>query len=738
MLRLSLSVSVWMLLASGGALPADEKKAPDPAAKTVEQLADSARKSVVVILFPDRDGKPKGLGTGFVVGEGLIATNLHVIGEARPITVQLADGKRHPVTAVHASDRSLDLAVLRIDVKGLTPLELGDSDTLKNGQSVVALGHPRGLEHSVVSGVVSGRPTIEGVPMIQVAIPIESGNSGGPLLDLHGRVQGIVTLRAQLTPNLGFAVRVNALKALLKKPNPIPMTRWVTIGTINPEEWTTVFEGRWRQRNGQITVDGPGSGIGGRSLCLSRRDVPPLPYEVAVAVRLDDESGAGGLVFHADGGDKHYGFYPSNGQLRLSRFEGPDVFNWKVLVQKSSRHYHPGEWNTLKVRVEKDKIRCYVNDQMVIESTDTALTSGKVGLAKFRSSRVEFKQFQLAKEVPPLAPPADLVARITKAVEKLSGEGPAPAAVVDSLLPDAPASQAVLRQRAKQLEQQAVQLRDLAQAVHHKGVLAELERATQGKDSAVDLLQAALLVARLDNEELDVAAYRQQVERMAKEVAATLPRDADEKAKIAALNKYLFEERGFHGSRSDYYNRSNSYLNEVIDDREGLPITLSVLYLELGKRIGLKLEGVGLPGHFVVRQVSGPGKTQLIDVYEGGKPLSRADAERKVQAMTGGPLKEEHLATVDKRAIVVRMLHNLSGIARKEEDAKRLLRYVDAILTVDPDEAEDRMLRTLLRAHLGDRAGAIADADWLLEHEPPGLDRARVLKLRDRLKQADK
>src|SRR5205085_3981371 len=112
------------------------------------------------------------------------------------------------------------------------------------------------------------------------------------------------------------------------------------------------------------------------------------------------------------------------------------------------------------------------------------------------------------------------------------------------------------------------------------------------------------------------------------------------------LNKFLFGKGGFHGSRADYYHRSNSYLNEVIDDREGLPITLSVLYLELARRIGLKAEGVGLPGHFVVRHLPAKGEPQLIDVFDGGKPLSRQDAEKKVDGTSGATLSDEHLKPV--------------------------------------------------------------------------------------------
>ena len=172
----------------------------DESDKTVEQLAQSTRPSVVLILSTGRDGKTRGVGTGFVVAaDGLIATNLHVIGEARPITVQLAGGKKHPVTSVHATDRAADLALIRIDVKDLKPLELGDSDQLKQGQPIAALGNPHGLEYSIVNGVVSGVREIDGRSMIQLAVPIEPGNSGGPLLDMTGRVQGVLTMKSLVT-----------------------------------------------------------------------------------------------------------------------------------------------------------------------------------------------------------------------------------------------------------------------------------------------------------------------------------------------------------------------------------------------------------------------------------------------------------------------------------------------------------------------------------------------------------
>jgi regulator of sirC expression with transglutaminase-like and TPR domain/S1-C subfamily serine protease len=739
MSRYLLSLAGLVVLVS---LPAraDEPAAPTEAGKMpgVEELAKKVRSSVVVITVRGRDGKREGLGTGFVVSaDGLIATNRHVIGEGRPIRVETADGKQHDVTAIHASDRKLDLAILRIDAKGLTPLELGDSSKLKDGQAIVALGNPQGLRHSVVSGVVSGQRTIEGRPMIQVAIPIEPGNSGGPLLDMAGHVHGILTIKSLVTANLGFAVAINTLKPLLKKPTPIPMSAWLTIGALDSDDWQPKFGGQWRQRAGRILVEGTGQGFGGRTLCLSRRDPPALPCEIAVTVRLRDESGAAGLIFRAND-DTHYGFYPSNGQLRLTRFDGPDVFAWKVLEQKASPHYRPGEWNTLKVRLEKDRIRCFVNDHLVIESTDEVYTKGRAGLAKFRDTVAEFKHFRMGKELPPLAPPAAVVARIDKALDGVPAKNKPGAEVVQRLASDGPVGMQVLRERARRLEEQAAELRRLALAVHERNVLAELVRVLHVKEENIDLLHAALLIARLDNEDVDVEAYRHEIERMADKITARLPKNAEDKARLAALNKYLFQERGFHGSHGDYYNRSNSYLSEVIDDREGIPITLSVLYIELARRLGVRLEGVGLPGHFVVRHAPAKGEPQLIDVYEGGQPLTQEEAAKKVHEITGRPLRDEHLAAINKRAILVRMLHNLRNVAEGEKDREGMLRYLNAIVAVDSNAAQERGMRMILRYQAGDREGALQDADWLLEHKPEGLDEERVREFRRVLTQSEK
>ncbi len=689
-------------------------KQPSSEEKSVADLAAQARKSIAVLLYSGRDGKQIGLGTGFVVGDGLIATNLHVIGEGRPIRVRLADGTTHDALAVHASDRKLDLAVVRIAAKGLTPLPLGDDRKLKDGQALVVLGHPKGLEHSVVAGVLSARREVEGRSMLQLAVPIEEGNSGGPVLDRRGRVVGIVTMKSLVANNLGFAMPITALKPLLDRPNPVPMEDWLTIGALDKAEWKVLFGGRWRQRAGRIIADGMGSGFGGRTVCLSRREAPALPFEVAVTVKLDDESGAAGLIFGGDADGRHYGFYPSAGKLRLTLFNGPTVYSWKVIHDVPHPAYRQGEWNTLKVRIEKDRVLCHVNGQLAFELANPDCYGDLVGLAKFRQTIAGFKHFQLGKTVGAPAPTAEMRATLEQAIAKLPKTTPAPAKDYKMLLKHPVVGAAILRDRARDLEEQAANLRKLAQTLHQERCLAELTGVLKAADKDTDLLRAALIVARLDNEELDIDSYLREVERMAKQIRAAAGANAPPAQRLAALNDFLFKKSGFHGSRSEYYARANSYLNEVIDDREGLPLTLSILYIELARRLDLPVVGVGLPAHFVVRYEPAGGPKQLIDVFEGGKAIREKDAADKVLAITGETLQPGDLAAVSKKAIITRLLHNLRGAAQREKDEGGMLRYLEAIVTLNPDAHAERAVRAVLRYRAGQHDGRrrIASICW--------------------------
>ncbi|MBM3995703.1 MAG: trypsin-like serine protease [Planctomycetes bacterium] len=715
---------IALLLLPNLALAQDKKK-------TVEQLAEEAKDSIAVLLYSGREGKTQGIGTGFVVTEdGLIATNLHVIGEARPITVQLADGSKHDATIVHASDRKFDLAVVKIDAKKkLKPLVLGDSTKLPQGLAIVAIGHPRGLQHSVVAGVLSGKRDIDGVSMLQLAIPIEQGNSGGPVLDPQGRVVGVVTLQSRETANLGYAVPVNSLKQILDRPNPVTMEQWLTIGALDKTEWKTMYGARWRQRAGRILADGAGTGFGGRTLCFSQRKAPDLPHELTVTVKLDHEGGAAGLIFGGDGGDKHYGFYPTGGKLRLTRFDGANVFSWQILFDQKSDAYRAGDWNTLRVRLGKEKILCYVNDVLVTDLANPEYYGSAFGLAKFRDTVAEYKKFQIGPSVASAIVSPDNRLAFEKSLAKIPLEGETAAKALTPLLKNPTQSGMLLRDKARQLEKQAEQLRLLAQRVHHERCLAEMTELFKAPEEKVDLARAALLLARLDNEELEVDFYVAEIDRLARIVAARLPAKTKADSALQELNKFLFKERGFHGSHSEYYSKSNSYLNEVIDDREGLPITLSVLYIELARRLKLNVVGVPLPGHFAVRHEPASGKTQIIDVFDG-KPLSRADAESKVKKITGRPAEDDDFKAATKRSIIIRMARNLVNVAKAERDGDGMLRYLDIIVALDKDAHEDRWMRAYFRAQGSQPSAALEDCEYLLEHAPPGFNLDLVREMR--------
>jgi serine protease Do len=675
--------------------------AAEPRPKTVEEIAEKARDSVVVITQLARDGTVEGVGSGFVVSRnGLIATSLHVIGEGRQVEIRFANGEKFSATGIEAWDRKLDLAVIRIGASNLAALKLGELSDVKQGASVVAMGNPRGLTHSVVQGVVSAFREFESGRMIQLAIPIEPGNSGGPLLDASGRVIGILDMKSAVTENLGFATPVDALKTLLDKPNPVPMDRWVTVGALDPRKWKTAYGAHWTRRAGEIRVSGAGTGFGGRSLCFYQPEPPALPYEVSVTVKLNDESGAAGLIFAADGGDQHYGFYPSGGQLRLTRFDGPDVFTWKILEQQPSPHYHAGEWNTIRVRLAKDSIRCFVNDDLAIESKDVALRTGGVGLAKFRETHAEFKNFEIR-----------------------------PASDKHDAKP-ASTTRGTLLAEARQKEIEAADLRKRADALHFDEIRTALTNELKKPEKQIDLFKCALLVARLDNPELDIEAYRRELAEMVSEITRTLPSNAAATNKLDRLIGYLFRENGYHGSRSDYYNRANSYINEVIDDREGIPLTLSILFIELARQIGLDgVSGVPLPGHFMV-QFAPKGETpRYVDVFEGGRIGNREQATEWAGAHSEVPIFEEHFRATTKHEMIVRMLRNLIGLSSPADSPAQALRYLELVVAIGSEDASDHWRRAVLRWQSGNIAGAKEDLQWLIDKQPPGVNMDRVEEL---------
>jgi regulator of sirC expression with transglutaminase-like and TPR domain len=570
--------------------------------------------------------------------------------------------------------------------------------------------------------------------MVQVAIPIEPGSSGSPALDLNGNVIAILSIKSGGA--MGFGVPVNELKKLLRDLAPIPIKNWLTIGALDELEWKAMMNGSWKQRAGIISAVGLGNGFGGRMLCLNQTKFPKLPYEIEVEVKLENESGAAGLVFHSDGKDRHYGFYPTNGSLRLTRFEGPNVFSWTILQTIPSEAYRLNEWNRLRVRLEENgRMICSVNDEVVIDLVDRGLESGQVGLCKFREPTARFRFFRVSKRFPKSKVTPAFTNQVRKLVRPLLHRNSLETSEIDELVNMGNPTPQALRDHAMDLEKKAKEIKRLAGEVRERLVIEELAKSLRIEErGSVDLLRSALLIARLDNENFDLDSYLEKADLLASKIEKSFTKSSSQEEKLLILVKQLFGEMGFHGSTLDYHHRSNSYMNEVIDDREGLPITLSILLIELANRLDLPVSGLGLPGHFMAiykedppGEKSGKRKSRelLIDSF-GGKIVSREEASR----ITGVTLEEEDFEPVSNRDIITRMLRNLIQSAEREEDSVARLRYVDAIIAIDPNDRYTRAMRAMIHYGEGRFTDALIDIDFLIEKNPdaPELEPLKVLR----------
>ena len=186
----------------------------------------------------------------------------------------------------------------------------------------------------------------------------------------------------------------------------------------------------------------------GRSICIYQKQTPDVPYEIKVDVKLSDESGAAGLIFESDENDHHYGFYPSGGKLRLTRFEGPDVLSWSILNETESENYDSGEWNSIRVRVEEESILTFLNGKKLFEIKDKKLRNGKVGFAKFRDTEAIFKNFKLGKNLAPREPSIEIIQEINSGISQLL-ENKNDSAAIKNLQKELPTSQRLIKKNKR-------------------------------------------------------------------------------------------------------------------------------------------------------------------------------------------------------------------------------------------------------------------------------------------------
>ena len=256
--------------------------------------------------------------------------------------------------------------------------------------------------------------------------------------------------------------------------------------------------------------------------------------------------------------------------------------------------------------------------------------------------------------------------------------------------------------------------------------LLELSAQVSRPDGRIDLARAALAIARWEYPRLDADAYLERLDGLARSVDG-VRRSPDALGRLHRLREYLFVEQGFTGNRDDYYDPRNSFLNDVLDRRQGIPITLSLVLMEVGKRLGLAIEGIGLPGHFIAGARLDDSQI-LLDPFNGGALVTPEECEELVGSVVGRPvtLRPEHYSPVSGRQLLTRMLANLKGAYWRRQEWDRVVGAIDRLLVLDPKAAGEWRDRGVAWSNLGEVRRGLGDWERYLTECPDAEDHETV------------
>ena len=265
--------------------------------------------------------------------------------------------------------------------------------------------------------------------------------------------------------------------------------------------------------------------------------------------------------------------------------------------------------------------------------------------------------------------------------------------------------------------------------MNKQAILDRFQRVTASQDDEIDLATAALLIAAIEYPDLDIDQQLAILDSLAEGAAYRIGQDRDPFYCVNNLSEYLFDEVGFQGNQGDYYDPRNSYLNEVLQRRTGLPITLCLVCMEVGKRLDIPLVGVGLPGHFVLSH-----RTQtdlIIDPFRRGILLSEEECAQILKNVLGTNVEwdSSYLTPASNREFIARILRNLKGIYLNRRDHEQALDIVDLTMALRPDDLNERRDRGLIYYRLGHYQMALDDLRHFLASAPAGTDTSNVRKL---------
>jgi regulator of sirC expression with transglutaminase-like and TPR domain len=258
----------------------------------------------------------------------------------------------------------------------------------------------------------------------------------------------------------------------------------------------------------------------------------------------------------------------------------------------------------------------------------------------------------------------------------------------------------------------------------------------QQDDNQINLERAALYLAWEEYPDLEVEAYLNALDSMAAEIQERLPIERYPLRVIQTINRYLYEDLGFHGNTENYYDPCNSFLSEVIERRTGIPITLSLVYLAIAQRLDFPMVGVGMPGHFLIRPAL-PEMEVFVDAFQQGEILFPQDCQARLAQLYAQPIewRPEYLPTVNNRQFLARMLTNLKAIYLNQRDLHRAVAIVERLLLLMPEALLELRDRGILYYHLNRLSEARQDLEAYLRQTPEAEDAIAVQQLLQQIQQ---
>ena len=251
----------------------------------------------------------------------------------------------------------------------------------------------------------------------------------------------------------------------------------------------------------------------------------------------------------------------------------------------------------------------------------------------------------------------------------------------------------------------------------------------RSSDEELDVARAALLIATTEYPGLDIQIELGVLDSLAAGASRRFGEDRSPLAALNTLSEYLFDEVGFRGNTDDYYDARNSYLNDVLSRRVGIPITLSLVYIEVGKRLGIPILGIGMPGHFLARHQDLD--DLFIDPFNGGVLLSETECAARLNEVAQSQIEWDpgYLAPISNREFIARMLGNLKAVHLGQKDYVRGLTMIDWIMTILPEATDELRDRGLAHYEMGQHAEALDDLTRYLESNAdiPDADNVRTL-----------